>query len=250
MLMLVLFKNLNFYCFSVMVMVIQYDSQQQRMYSYTFCLDLNFSVRQDPFKIEDTRNLSFYNEYGVTIANVPMMFRKGGCSHIRVPSLEAEIIELAYGFDQKFSMVVVLPNKRIPLIKVIDNLRILGLHTIVDNLNQSEEDPDLEIYLPRFSISSDFRLNSILREMGLTDVFDERLANLSKISKHATFVSQFIQKVVIDVDEKGTVASAASAAILSFQSIPSQFYVNRPFAFMIIERTTNTILFCGHVKNP
>lgn len=198
----------------------------------------------------DTRDLPFYNENGVTITNVPMMFRKGGCSHIRVPSLEADILELAYGFDQKFSMIVILPNKQIPVTKVIDNLRILGLHTVIDNLNQSEEDPELEIYLPRFSISSDYKLNSILQKMGLFDLFDARRANLSKISKHATFVSQFVQKAVIDVNEKGTVAAAASSSFLSFQSIPSQFYVNRPFAFMIVERTTNTILFCGHVRNP
>lgn len=179
-----------------------------------------------------------------------MMFRKGGCSHIRVPALEAEIIELAYGFDRKFSMVVFLPKKEVPLIRVIDNLRVLGLHTVIENLNQSEEDTELEVFLPRFSISSDFKLNNILQTMGLMDLFDAQGANLSKISRHATYVSQFLQKSVIDVDESGSVAAAANAAILSFQSFPSQFHVNRPFAFMIIERTTNTILFCGHVKNP
>lgn len=197
----------------------------------------------------DTRDLPFYNENGVTITNVPMMFRKGGRSHIRVPSLEAEIIELAYGFDQKFSMVVLLPKKQVPLVRVIDNLRVLGLHTVIEHLDQSEEDPDLEIFLPRFSISSDYKLNYILQRMGLFDLFDSKRANLSKISKHATFVSHFVQKAVIDVDEKGTVAAAVTAS-LSFQSIPSQFYVNRPFAFMIVERTTNTILFCGYVRNP
>lgn len=179
-----------------------------------------------------------------------MMFRKGGCSHIRVPSLQADIIELAYGSDQKYSMVVFLPLKRTSLINVIDNLRVVGLYKVIEYLNQSEEDPELEINLPRFSISSDYKLNSILRQMGLRDVFDERFADLSKISKHSTYVSQFIQKAVIDVNENGTIAAAANAATLSFQSIPSEFYVNRPFAFMIIERTTNTILFCGNVKNP
>lgn len=205
---------------------------------------------QDPFRIEDTRKQPFYDETGTKLANVPMMFRKGGCSHIHVPELEADIIELAYGLDQKFSMVVVLPKKSIPLIKTIDNLRIFGLYNVIDRLNQSEEDPELEIFLPRFSITSDYRLNSILQKMGLQDLFDPQLVNLSKISQHPLFVSHFIQKSKIDVNEKGTVASAASAATLSFQSIPLEFYVNRPFAFMIIERTTNSILFCGHVKNP
>lgn len=179
-----------------------------------------------------------------------MMFRKGGCSHIHVPVLEADIIELPYGFDQKFSMVIMLPSKNATLIRTIDNLRIFGLYNVIDSLNQSEEDPELEIFLPRFSITSDYKLTSILKELGLHDIFDPQLVNLSKISRHPIHISQFIQKSKIDVNEKGTTAAAASAATLSFQSLPSQFYVNRPFAFMIIERMTNSILFCGHVKNP
>lgn len=205
---------------------------------------------QDPFKVEDTRVQPFYNEQDIKIADVPMMFRKGGCSHIHVPTLQADIIELSYGFDRKFSMVIILPIKKVPLITVIDNLRVVGLYGIIENLNQSEEDPDLEIHLPQFSISSSYKLNNILRDMGLLDLFDRRSANLSKISRHPIFVSQFLQKATIDVDEQGTVASAANSATLSFQSIPAEFFVNRPFAFMIIERTTKSILFCGHVKNP
>lgn len=179
-----------------------------------------------------------------------MMFRKGGCSHIYVPKLEADIIELAYALNRRFSMVVFLPKKHVPLIKIIDNLRTIGLHTVIDTLNQSEEDPELEIHLPRFSISSDFKLNQILQEMGINDLFHSEQANLSKISQHAIYVSQFLQKAVINVNERGTIASAANAASISFQSIPSEFFVNRPFVFMIIERTTNSILFCGHVKDP
>lgn len=192
--------------------------------------------------MEDTRIQPFFDEMDVKIADVPMMFRKGGCSHIYVPALQADIIELAYGSDSRFSMVVFLPKERIPLKNVIDNLRDVGLHNVIDNLNQSEEDSELEIHLPRFSVSSDFKLNQILQEMGLSDLFHYQLANLSKISQHAIYVSQFLQKAVINVNEQGTVASAASASSISFQSIPSEFYVNRPFAFMIIERTTNSTL--------
>lgn len=132
----------------------------------------------------------------------------------------------------------------------MDNLRILGLSTIVEHLQKSEEDSAIEIYLPRFSITSDYKLIGILQKMGLSDLFDSQTANLSKISKSELFVSQFKQKSVIDVNEKGTVAAGVNTATVDFLSIPSQFYVNRPFAFIIIERTTNSILFCGHVKNP
>lgn len=178
------------------------------------------------------------------------MFRKGGCSHIYVPELQADILELSYGSDQQFSMVILLPKKQTKLVQVTDNLRVFGLHNVIDRLNQSEEDDELEIHLPKFSIASDYKVADILSEMGITDLFSQQWASLSKITQHPIFVSQFLQKAVIDVNEEGTVATAANVVTVSFQSIPSEFYVNRPFAFIIIERTTNSILFCGNVKNP
>lgn len=139
-----------------------------------------------------------------------MMFRKGGCSHVYVPELQADILELAYGSDQKFSMVILLPTKHTKLIQVTDNLRIFGLHYVIDRLNQSEEDDELEIHLPKFSIATDYKVTDILAEMGITDLFSEKLASLLKITQHPIYVSQFLQKAVIDVNEEGTIANRSS----------------------------------------
>lgn len=205
---------------------------------------------QEPFQVGATRDLPFYNEFGVKIARVPTMVRKGGCTYVRAPIMEAELIELGYGLDRKYSMIILLPRTDSSLVRIIDNLRVLGLGHIIDNLSQSEEDPDLEVYLPRFSIRSDYKLNKVLQHMGLNDVFDPFHANFSKISRHPIYVSQFKQKSIIEVDEKGSLAATAAQATLSFTSLPAEFRIDRPFAFLIIERTTNSILFCGQVKNP
>lgn len=178
------------------------------------------------------------------------MFRKGGCTHIRVPNLEADIIELAYGVDRTYSMVIMLPFKNRSLINVIDNLRILGLKFIIENLDKTEIEDDLEVYLPRFTVKSDLRLNEVLHQMGLTHMFDAKLANFTRITRNQIWVSQFKQKSIIEVNERGTIAAAVAEASISFQNLPPTFQVNRPFAFMIIERTTNSILFCGQIKNP
>lgn len=151
------------------------------------------------------------------------MFRKGGCSHIYVPELQADILELAYGSDRKFSMVILLPTKHVKLVQVTDNLRIFGLHNVIDRLNQSEEDDELEIHLPKFSIATDYKVTDILTEMGITDLFSERLASLSKITQHPTYVSQFLQKAVIDVNEEGTLS--ATASILIFHNKYSKIHL-------------------------
>lgn len=46
--------------------------------------------------------------------------------------------------------------------------------------------------------------------MGITDLFDPQKANLLGMFDHYLFLSRIIQKTEIEVDEDGTVASAAS----------------------------------------
>ena len=75
--------------------------------------------------------------------------------------------------------------------------------------------------------------------MGITDVFDEELSNLSGIdAKGDLFVSLVIQKVFIEVNEEGAEASAATAVAVSVDVCyrpppppPEIFICNRPFYY-------------------
>jgi serine protease inhibitor len=46
--------------------------------------------------------------------------------------------------------------------------------------------------------------------MGITDVFDPETADLLGMFPHFLYISRLIQRAEIDVNEEGTVASAAS----------------------------------------
>lgn len=179
-----------------------------------------------------------------------MMFRHGGCSYVTIPGLQSNVLHLPYGDDNRLNMIVILPEQNVPLVTVTDSLRVFGMSYVLNEMMKAEEDPDLEVFLPRFSLSTDFKMNDILQRMGLVDIFDEKKSNLSNISKHLVYVSNIAHKAVIEVNEEGTVATAATGATLTFNSISAQFYVNRPFVFLILEKTTNSILFCGQIRDP
>lgn len=182
-----------------------------------------------------------------------MMYRRNENSVLPMPELNGYVLQLRYGADNRFSMLLMLPKKGSTLVEMIDNLRGTKISTILERLKQDDEEDGeetVEVYLPRFKISSDYSLNNFLKNMGLKDIFDERLSDLSNISKHLVYVSEFIQKTVIEVDEIGTAAASATTASVQFTSAPLVFYLNRPFAFLIVENTTNAVLFCGQVKNP
>ena len=63
-------------------------------------------------------------------------------------------------------------------------------------------------------------------------------------------MSKSLQKAVIDVDEEGVSAAAATVITLEKNASPSHATVtvtaDRPYLFMIIDRTTNLPLFIGY----
>ncbi|KAG6624762.1 hypothetical protein CIPAW_16G050400 [Carya illinoinensis] len=68
------------------------------------------------------------------------------------------------------------------------------------------------------------------------------------------YVSNIFQKSFIEVNEEGTEAAAASAAVVNLRSIgfaeKIDFVADHPFLYLIREDMTGTVLFIGHVLNP
>uniref|UniRef100_A0A287AJE3 Serpin domain-containing protein n=1 Tax=Sus scrofa TaxID=9823 RepID=A0A287AJE3_PIG len=107
------------------------------------------------------------------------------------------------------------------------------------------------LYLPRFSVSGDYKLHDILPHLGIKKVFSHQ-ADLSGITDQARLeVSQVVHRAVLDVDEEGTEGAAATG--ISIQPTSIEFltvHFNRPFLFFIIHKDTQSILFSGKVTNP
>ncbi|KAK7310876.1 hypothetical protein RJT34_08650 [Clitoria ternatea] len=108
--------------------------------------------------------------------------------------------------------------------------------------------------IPRFKISFGFEASNALKELGvvlpfeggdLTEMVD------SPVSQNL-FVSDIFHKSFIEVNEEGTEAAAASAAIIRLRcaSMPIDFVADHPFLFLIREDRTGTVLFIGQVLNP
>lgn len=112
----------------------------------------------------------------------------------------------------------------------------------------------LDLHLPRFSISATYNLEEILPLIGLRNLFDVE-ADLSGIMGQLNkTVSRVSHKAVVDINEKGTEAAAASGLLsqppsLNMTSAPHAHF-NRPFLLLLWEVTTQSLLFLGKVVNP
>jgi len=118
---------------------------------------------------------------------------------------------------------------------------------------------DLHLYLPRFSIDSRAELKELLAAAGMPRAFDPT-ADFTGIHDPAAdgepvFISAVVHQANIDVDEKGTVAAAATAIGMDTGGGPSALdditiRFNRPFLFFVRDVETGTILFMGRVVDP
>ncbi|XP_072693861.1 serpin A9-like [Canis lupus baileyi] len=112
----------------------------------------------------------------------------------------------------------------------------------------------IEVFIPKFSLSASYDLETILPKMGIRDAFDKN-ADFSGITKRDFLqLSKATHKAVLDISEEGTEAAAATATKLIVRSKdgPSHTVVrfNRSFLLLLINRATDAILFLGKVENP
>jgi serpin B len=128
-----------------------------------------------------------------------------------------------------------------------DDLKDVSLEEAVDSLFEDE----LVVQLPKFSLRSRLDLVPLFKQLGVTDLFDARLADLSELSTNMRVsVEPFVHEAAVWVDEVGTVAAAATAAGIQRVSAPLSIRFDHPFLFFIRDNRTGAILFTGRVADP
>ena len=150
------------------------------------------------------------------------------------------------------SMLVVLPKKAGGLAALEQQATAANIAKWVGALRSQ----NVVVFLPRFTMTTQFELSKELKALGMTDAFSEA-ADFSGIFASAAnklAISAVIHKAFIDVNEEGTEAAAATAVMMAGSAFrpgqPIQFRADHPFLFMIRHEPTGSILFMGHVNNP
>ncbi|ERN10114.1 hypothetical protein AMTRI_Chr13g91230 [Amborella trichopoda] len=168
-----------------------------------------------------------------------------------------KVLRLPYqqGEDKRqFAMYILLPDERDGLHKLLEKLGSSGS----EFLNQHLPIQSVQVgkfKLPRFKISYGFEVSGALKKLGLVLPFSDQ-AELSEMvdssAGHNLSVSSVFHKSFIEVNEEGTEAAAASAAVIILRAMarPIDFVADHPFMFLIREDMTGVVLFVGHMFNP
>jgi len=213
------------------------------------------------FKPEDTKPGNFYITRD-QIRIVEFMNQKGSFNYYTSEDLQAHVVELPYVGDH-VSMVIILPPWLDDgLQQTVARLNPQTLHGVMQEINSGFYNMDnLDVKLPKFSVSGDLELVEPLSEMGMASVFGPT-SNLTgfldldltpELEQNQVKLSGAVHKSVIEVNEEGSVAAAATA-LIGFRSarplFQTEFKADHPFLYMIYDKQVNTILFFGVYQFP
>lgn len=197
------------------------------------------------FNKRDTHTAPFIINPGETV-QVPMMSMKENLRYWANEDLQ--VLELPY-VGKYMSMIVLLPRNLEDLDSLENSLTIENLNDWLAGLHERE----VEVYLPKFEITSEFSLKGILTAMGMTDAFMPAVADFSGMDgTRDLFISAIVHKAFVAVNEEGTEAAAATAVVMTLTSVPQNpvFRADHPFIFLIRDNESGNILFIGRVMNP
>jgi serpin B len=173
-----------------------------------------------------------------------LMHRNGQISYYSAPTFDAA--DLPYG-NSAFTMTVVLPKLGTSVEAVASSLQGSTWSTIATQFYRAE----MVLYLPRFKLQWERKLNDDLKTLGMRDAFIPGGADFTRMSPlgRQLYINFVKQKTYVDVNEEGTEAAAVTGVGVHFTSIPLPvaMRVDRPFIFLIRERLSGTVIFMGKI---
>lgn len=207
----------------------------------------------DKFQTDETKTEGFHKADGTTVM-VPMMHKFYGGWELHLSGKNFQALRLPYRpsidcnnvFD---AMYIILPNKGIPLHKLLEELANTGL----DAYSSGWRTKVGALSIPRFKIDSDDLVIPLPMNNG--QGLNLSKADLSAMCQNSTPPDNIKTKqwTSLDFNENGTIAASLTQISIDLGgSNTEQFHmkVDRPFAFILGNSRTGTFLFAGAVQDP
>ncbi len=207
-----------------------------------------------PFLASDTRPAKFTVSPG-TVVDVSMMTQTNETllfNYMETNSLQMVEMPYTHTTGKELSMLVILP--RGDNMSVVENSLDAGQ---ISGMRDALRPRLVDIYIPKFRLDTQYDMGSSLKTMGMPTAFSGQSDFSGMDGSRNLSISTVIHKAYVDVDEKGTQATAATVVGMVAMGIgprtppvPVIFRADHPFLFMIEDRESGNILFMGRVMNP
>ncbi|CAK9060850.1 unnamed protein product [Durusdinium trenchii] len=157
-----------------------------------------------------------------------------------------QAVQLPYSDKSTFATVI-LPKEEGPA----------GLEKLVEDFDWKQllgfmEPSEVELRLPRFKVSAGGSMSDALKALGIKEAFESKNGFLRMSDDPLVYLNDVVHKATVLVNEEGTVAAAATGAVMATRCLPPpamKVTVDRPFLFVISD-ADGSLLFIGKVVVP
>jgi serpin B len=194
------------------------------------------------FDPKKTYKTDFLAENG-SRTQVDMMVQKD--TFLYAEDEKAQYLDMPYG-NKAFSITVVLPKDGLTTGQLLEDLSASEFTAIYNSLQKQE----VNVFFPKFKMENKYEMKDPMGALGMQLAFTDE-ADFSPISDIKLLISRIIHSTYVEVDEVGTEAAAVTIVEFETTSMPvTPFFVaNKPFIFLIREKSTGVILFAGKKGN-
>lgn len=210
-----------------------------------------------PFSAEDTKSAPFTHADGKQSTRrfmhleADFAYRDDGA---------AQIVSLPLA-GQQLTVLVALPHRGISLDQYERSLRAGAAA-----LSPPPQKALVALSLPKTSFTTEsFSLREVLQALGMKRAFDRVHADFLGMCSHLPdgdnlYLTDVVQKAMIELQEKGIEAAAATAVLTAVAAsarlnpppppVPIPMVVNRPYLISVVDAPTGTVLLLGQINDP
>ena len=213
---------------------------------------LSFDAKWEcPYEGHQVFDRSFTTENGEK-RTVSMMYSEEG-QYLKTEKASGF---LKYYEGRRYAFAALLPEEGTTVAELVSSLD----GTILREVLTDPQEITVHTGVPKFETGSDTELKDVLTEMGMTDAFDSRVADFSRMGSTTDgtnlCIGRVIHKTVITVAEEGTKAGAATMVEMRAEGaaeIQEEIRVvtlDRPFLYMIVDTENMEPVFIGAFLDP
>lgn len=200
----------------------------------------------NPFDKTQTAQQPFYLSDG-TSKRHPLMSRQGNYRYYENQQFQA--VSLPYG-NGRLSLYVFLPKQNSDLDAFLGQLNAQNWNQWLSQFQNQKG----VVKIPRFKLEYEIELKNALATLGMKTMFEGTKAEFTALTSEPVRVDRVKHKTLVEVNEEGTEASAATSVGVQANSAalsnPFSMIVERPFFCTIRDEQTGTIVFMGAIVDP
>ena len=182
---------------------------------------------------------------------VRMMNRRGSMSLHEGDGVQ--VLRLPYRGEAK-SLLLVVPGEATNLTAIEGKLTADQVQRWRAGLHEA----NVKLQLPKLKAMQKSKLADTLKAMGMPLAFINGQADFSGMTdQERLYIRAVIHEAVVEVDEEGTVATAATAVVVTVATVSAPppprrtitVRADRPYLFLLVDDVTQAILFVGRVNS-